>query len=115
VSLYEERAARNEALFREVNEELERLAREHSRDPAEPLHLVCECVDADCNDRISVPTHVYEQVRSDARRFLVKPGHEVVNVEHIVLETDDYMVVEKDTPTTARVAERTDPRAPRSP
>jgi len=110
MSLYEERAARNEVLFREVNEEVEALAERFDHDRSEPLRLVCECANAECSEMIFVSTQVYEDVRSHSRRFVVRPGHETTAVEQIVLVTADFAVVEKDTPTAARVAERHDPR-----
>jgi hypothetical protein len=110
VSLYEERAARNEALFREVNEEVEALARRGQGDTGEPLRLVCECANAECSEIIAVPVDVYEQVRSNARRFVIRPAHESPAVERMIAMTAEYAIVEKDTPTTTRIAERTDPR-----
>jgi hypothetical protein len=53
---------------------------------------------------------VYEQVRSNARRFVIRPAHESPAVERMIAMTAEYAIVEKDTPTTTRIAERTDPR-----
>ena len=111
MSLYEERAARNEALFREVNEEVERLSDRHETTAGEPLRLVCECANDQCSETIAVPPEVYEQVRANPRQFLVRPGHETSAVERMFALTAEYAIVEKDTPTTARIAERHDPRA----
>jgi hypothetical protein len=110
MSLYEERAARNEVLFREVNEEVQALALRFDTDRSAPLRLVCECANAECSETIVVPTEAYEDVRAHARRFVVLPGHETTALERIVAITDGFAVVEKDTPTTARVAEQHDPR-----
>src|SRR5215471_11066121 len=57
-SLWEQRAARNEALFREVNENIARLEERHGTTPAEPVFL-CECANADCTDHVSVEPEVY--------------------------------------------------------
>jgi hypothetical protein len=108
VSLPEERAARNEALFREVNEQVRRLAEgsDHSQSGAD---FVCECSQDTCMEHIHVPLATYEAVRSHPRRFIVLPGHEN-DFEHIVERDDGFLVVEKGG-TAGRVAERNDPRS----
>jgi hypothetical protein len=106
VSLWEERAGRNEALFREVNERVRDLAGDH-RGSAE---FVCECSREDCSERIHVPLAVYESVRADPRHFLVIPGHENDLLETVGERTASYLVVEKEG-AAGRIADRTDPRA----
>jgi hypothetical protein len=112
--LFEERAARNEALFRQVNEESTTIQRRWDPD-ADPFggrfRLVCECAHADCTESIIVPRAVYEQVRANPRAFIVTPGHVQPQIEHVLLEEPGYVIVEKDTPTTARIAENTDTRS----
>jgi len=108
LSIWEERAARNEALFREVNERVERLGRDWRVD-GEPTRFVCECADGECTETVVVPLDVYEDVRAHPRRFLIRPGHEHGELETIVAQTGDYAVVEK-TGGAGRVAEQTDPR-----
>lgn len=107
MTLSDERAARNEALFREVNEEVARL--EHRLEGDEPL-FVCECANEACVERVSVPLDAYEELRSHPRRFVLKPGHQQTDVERVVESTDGYVVVEK-TAAAGVVAERTDPRS----
>lgn len=108
---FEERVARNEALFREVNERVQELAERFATDPSLPTGFVCECSNADCHAHVEVPWEVYEQIRSNPRRFVVLPGHQLDEIEHVVEQTDAYMIVEKDTPTAIAVSERHDPRA----
>ena len=106
MSLSVERAARNEALFREVNEEVARLERRLERtDP----QFVCECASESCVDRVTVPLKAYEEIRSHPRRFVLKPGHEQTHLERVVETGNGYVVVEK-TEVAGRVAERTNPR-----
>ena len=107
MTLSDERAARNEALFREVNEEVARL--EHRLEGDAPL-FVCECADETCVERLSVPLDAYEELRSHPRRFVLKPGHEQEQVERVVETNDGYILVEK-TAAAGVVAERTDPRS----
>ena len=108
---FEERVARNEALFREVNERVEELAQRFSTDLDQPAGFVCECSREDCVERIDVPLPAYAEVRRNARRFFVLPGHALSDIEHVVEEQPGYLVVEKDTPTSIRIVERHDPRA----
>jgi len=109
MALFDERVARNEALFREVNEHVEKLAAQGAA-PA-PLALVCECGDGECSERIDVPVEAYERVRANPRWFLVRPHHVIPEIEHVVEETPAFTVVEKDTEVSTRIAERHDPRA----
>lgn len=105
MSLWEERAARNEALFREVNEQVNALASD-SHGSAE---FLCECGNADCTERVHVPLRLYEQIRTNPRAFLLVPGHENDEFETAVERGVGYLVVEKEG-TAGRIAERTDPR-----
>jgi predicted ATPase len=109
MNLWEERAARNEALFREVNERVEELHDQLASGGT--AVFVCECAEETCTDRISVPLTVYERVRSDPHLFLVADGHVRAEVEHVVEKQKGFVIVAKDEPTAARVAEQTDPRA----
>jgi hypothetical protein len=106
VTLSDERAARNEALFREVNEEVARL--EQRLEGREP-QFVCECAADSCVERVTLPLATYERIRSNPRRFVLKPGHEQEALERVVDSGNGYIVVEK-TATAGLIAERTDPR-----
>jgi hypothetical protein len=111
MAAFEERVARNEALFREVNERVQDLAARFSTPSTQPAGFVCECSDDECVERIDVPLAVYGEVRGNGRRFVVLPGHVLEQIEHVVEATPTYVIVEKDTPTSIRVVERHDPRA----
>lgn len=108
MTLFEERAARNEALFREVNEQVERLAGRW--DPAGSAGFVCECGNADCAEHVEVPLEEYERVRRDPRRFVVLPDHVMPELEHVVERASHYAIVEKDAPAAVRVVEQHEPR-----
>jgi hypothetical protein len=105
------RVGRNEALFREVNEELETLNRNGTRISEETLDIVCECGDLRCTDQIVLPINAYEEVRSESHLFFVIPGHEILSSEEVVQRTDRYNIVSKNDGEPARLAERTDPRS----
>ena len=81
-----ERVGRNEALFREVNEQVESLNRRFSAAVEDAIDIVCECADLACIERITVPLTTYERVRSESTLFLVKPGHEQGDIEDVVAE-----------------------------
>ncbi len=104
-SLWEQRAARNEALFREVNENIARLEERYGTTATEPAY-VCECADAGCAEQITIDPETYRRVRAEPRLFIVRPGHEDRQLERIVETHDAYLVVEK-TGAAGEVAEQT--------
>jgi hypothetical protein len=109
MSLGDERAAKNEALFRQVNERVEALHEQlHSGGKAE---FVCECVDGTCTEQIALSLATYERVRSDPYLFLLAPGHEREDLEQVVERGEGFVIVRKDTPTSERVTAQTDPRS----
>jgi hypothetical protein len=71
VSIWKERAARNEALFRAVNEEIHDIDR---RFGFRASAFVCECADDKCVVRLSVPPDVYTAARESPTRFSSRPG-----------------------------------------
>jgi hypothetical protein len=108
----DERARRiglNEAVFRRVNEEIETLERGLAGGDGN-LHIVCECGNASCGERLVVPVGDYERVRSDSTLFFVVRGHEIPSVEDVVEDTPRFAVVRKREGSSRRIAEETDPR-----
>ncbi len=85
------RAARNEAIFREVNERIEELARPWS----DEMEVFCECADPACTDTMSVSVEKYEAVRAHPTWFFVLPGHEETAVEEVVERGDGILIVSK--------------------
>jgi hypothetical protein len=107
----EARLAKNEALFRGVNERVKEVKGELGQAGAEDkIDFICECGRGGCVAQVQLGLADYEQVRANPAQFIVKPGHETVLVERVVREGDGYVVVEKD-PEEAAVARETDPRA----
>jgi hypothetical protein len=90
----EARAARNQALFRSVNERLEDLNEAFTAITG-TFTIACECADTTCVQMIEVDPDEYSAVRAEPRQFLVRPGHVFPDVESVVSESDDYVVVEK--------------------
>ena len=93
-SLWEQRAARNEALFREVNENIARLEQRYGSTATEPV-FICECSNDDCTEHVAVDEDTYRRVREHPRRFLVLPGHVNGLVESIVETHPGDLIVEK--------------------
>ena len=104
------RAGLNEALFREVNERLEEISVD-TVSTHEAVDFVCECVRADCAERISLSVAEYEAVRAEPTHFAVAPGHVEPEVEDVVARHDGYVVVRKRAAESARVAAQLDPRS----
>ena len=89
----EERAARNEELFQEVNRQIEKL--EETLGRRETLAILCECSKKHCLDTLEVEPAVYQRVRANPLLFFVVPGHEDLEVERVVEQTRTFLVVEK--------------------
>ena len=91
------RQARNEALFREVNERIAELGSgAQAWSPDGMVEFMCECgVDGGCGERVRMPLAAYETVRAQDDRFVVRPGHETLELERAVEWTDDYVIVDK--------------------
>jgi hypothetical protein len=102
------RVAKNETLFREVNEAIERGQWPGEQDS--PTAFRCECARLDCNDLVSLTPREYERVRATARRFVVLPGHELTEVETVIETGSGYVVVEK-RDEAGELAEASDPRS----
>jgi hypothetical protein len=99
--------ARNEALFREVNERVQ----EVSEDRATVTNdYVCECGDSTCTQTVALRDDEYELVRADSLLFAVVPGHEILDVEDIVAQNQRFNVVRKHV-AEAVLAQATDPRS----
>jgi hypothetical protein len=91
-----ERQASNEALFREINERIAALGKYGEAWSPDGTEFLCECGEkGGCGQRVRVPIEVYERVRSQDDRFVVRPGHETPELEHAVEWTDEYVVVDK--------------------
>jgi hypothetical protein len=111
MSEMERRKAANEAVFRNVNERIQRLQHSFALAEREPLQMICECDQLDCATRITVEVDVYEQVRARPDRFLVHEGHEDPAVDEIISVKPDYTIVQKKKGDAQDVAIETDPRS----
>ena len=103
------RAAKNEVVLRDLNERLKAYPAAGKQRFSE---WVCECADMTCTNRLELTVEEYEQVRAEARRFVVAPGAEHVNpeLERVVQRETRYWVLEK-IGVGAEISERFDPRS----
>lgn len=104
----EERLARNETLFRSVNENIESAATS-GLDDQHVFEFFCECSNVDCNLLLPMTVIAYERVRADPKQFVVAPGHELPEIENVVFRTNAYQVVVKQGEAAEFVVEH-DPR-----
>jgi hypothetical protein len=90
---FAERAARNEEVFRDVNERIEEGAEQHG--VAGPLPFHCECSRASCMQTIELLPHRYATIVRERYHFVVLPGHEEPQIERIIETQAGFFVVEK--------------------
>ena len=88
----DERAAKNEAAFRDANERIERRRVELGVEERTPY--ICECSREDCTAIVRLFSEEYREVRAAPERFLQLAGHADAS-ERVVAERDGYVVVEK--------------------
>jgi hypothetical protein len=101
------RIGENEALYRQVNENLEELNQAFGT-VSGVFEVKCECGSLECTEHVTVPREVYEQVRANSAHFIIKPDHEFPEAEHVVERHDQFVIVRKDPGPARRIAEATD-------
>jgi hypothetical protein len=107
MSLAERRQIENEMIFRRANEkvgkELKDLDIQLIKDEYPELvagndimlHFICECSDEDCVARIPIKLSVYQKIHKNRDAFIIKPKHQVQEIESVIHTEDSYIVVEK--------------------
>ena len=108
-----ERAAKNQAVFRDANERIEAAAEALTTLDSAPF--ICECPEQDCTALVQLPLTEYELIRQHGERFLVAPGHEVTHVDgvevaRVVEKREGYSLMDK-VGEAGEVARELDPRA----
>ena len=109
MSGWRDKEARNQALFREVNEQIERVAEDFGADGHD--QLICECGNPDCLQLIELTRGEYERIRGYANRFLVALNHENPETESVVEQNERFAVVETYAGAPSQIARETDPRS----
>ena len=93
-----ERQARNEALLRNVNDQIKALDEGAAgwADPEQRFEFQCECGRTDgCGDQLHMSLTEYERVRSQRDRFAVVPGHQNEEIERVVERNERFLIVDK--------------------
>ena len=94
-----ERLARNQTLFREVNERIQYLGEVNERigysAEGATSEFVCECSNPECISTIELTVVEYERVRSNPTWFVIKPDHDLAQIERVVSRDDGFAVVER--------------------
>jgi hypothetical protein len=104
-NLPEDFAVIAEIKARRVNEAIERGMR-----GTDSAVFLCECGNLGCSRTMDIPLREYETVRQSFDRFFVAPGHEIVAVDRVIQEHEEYVVVAKRGGRPADLAKVTDPR-----
>ena len=92
-----ERLARNQALFREVNERM--LELNDGFQDGSSMVFVCECSNVDCTATMTIGRENYESVRAHPTFFAIASGHELLEIEKVIDERNDFTIVQKLTET----------------
>jgi hypothetical protein len=90
---FAERAARNEEIFRGINERIEEGAERH--DVSAPLRFHCECGQRFCLETIEIHPDEYDRIAGERFHFVVFPGHEQPQIERVVEQHPEFVVIEK--------------------
>jgi hypothetical protein len=99
------KAARNQSLWREINERIKAVAKTSGE-----VEFLCECANNDCIETIPMSMAEYERIRNSPVRFPVAVGHDFPAFESVVEVSDGYAVVQKKG-AAAEEAARLDPRS----
>ena len=91
----DERVSRNEAMYREVNREIERASKHSGQQSQDRFEVICECGQDGCSATVELTVGEYDDSHSQRDRFVVAPGHQDERIEHVVKRTDRYLVVDK--------------------
>lgn len=96
--LSERRLAKNEVVFRQANQQVQKFMQEQNagkKDKESELHFYCECSNENCRERVMLTPTKYGKLHKNSSQFVIKPGHSVAEVEKVVKTAPDYEVVEK--------------------
>ena len=88
-----EEAREIESTFRTANRDIAAVARDLNADALVPF--LCECSESACRAVVRMPWREYAAIHEHPRRYVVAPGHELLEVEQLLSELPAYNVVEK--------------------
>ena len=91
---FADRAARNEEVFRSVNERIEEVGARLAIES--PMQFHCECDHGGvCFEHVELLPRDYERIVSERYHFVIVPGHDDPRIERVVEQHEGYCVVEK--------------------
>jgi hypothetical protein len=90
-----ERVAKNEAMYRSVNRELEQASQEAGEEATDRIDVLCECGRDSCEATLDLTIAEYDEAHRQLDRFVVAPGHEDDQIERVVTRAERYLVVDK--------------------
>ena len=90
-----ERIAKNEAVYRATNREIERADQEGGGAADGVLEVICECGRDPCSAVITLTVSEYYSIHSQKDRFVVVPGHQSEEIERVVDDREAYLIVDK--------------------
>jgi hypothetical protein len=102
------RAAKNQSVFREVNEHIEEITDRFGLS-TKMIDFVCECAHPDCSEVIEMAHEEYESIRRIPTHFAIKAGHELAELEQVMAGNARYIVVSK-LGVAGQAATQLDPR-----
>lgn len=106
----DEGLARNQTIFREVNERVAEVAQGPLAGDPIRYEFLCECSEIECAERLELTLGEYEALRTKPTWFVIAPGHEYPHIEQTVRQTDDHAIVQK-LDEAGEIVAATDPRA----
>ena len=89
----DQRLAENQRLFRTANERLEE--RVETYGVSEEIPFLCECAEVECLGKIDLSLVDYRMIRAEPNRFVILPGHAMIEGEILIADNGHYHVVEK--------------------
>ena len=100
--------AKNEAMHRAVNREIEHAAEDFGERGGDTIEVLCECGQPGCTSLLSLTIGDYDRVHGQRDRFIVAQGHVDLELERVVEEAEEYLVVDKfgEAEATAKEEER---------
>jgi len=86
-----ERCARNQILFRQVNNRVLDVADPFSAEDA--ADFLCECSDLECSETVSLTFEEYRSIRAEPIHFVTSPGHFEPTVDEVIGRHDRFWIV----------------------
>ena len=60
------------------------------------LVIVCECADEACTERVVISPVEFHEVQRHCRWYVVRPGHELPQIDRVVVKQSAFVVVESE-------------------